>query len=559
MLVHRDFGRVAQVARHWARHGCPVVIHVDAKVPEPRFEALRAAVADWESISFSPRRRCEWGTFAIVEATQLAAEQMLERHPSVSHVYLASGSCLPIRPVADLIAYLGANPGVDFIESVTTDEVTWTVGGFDRERFTLYFPFSWKRRRKLFDAFVALQRRIGIERTVPADIEPHLGSQWWCLTRRTLTAILENPRRAEHERYFRRVWIPDESYFQSLARNFSSRIESRSLTLSKFDHQGKPYIFYDDHLELLERSGAFVARKIWPRAERLYRHFLREREAPPSAEEPDTARLDQVFARAVRRRTRGRDGLVNQGRLPRPDLWGLARTAAPYTVFQGLDDLFEDFAPWIERRTGARVHGHLFHRARAQFAGGEQVFAGGLSANARLRDYDPGGFLRNLIWATRGETQAFMFGPGDNQAVLDFMVHDPNARFFVVSGAWAVRLFHSNLSFARIRKIAARYQKAEAEALARLQAHYARAHVRVWSLAEFVQEPMTVLQTVLDETTGGSAPRLTEVPRMVDLTGFGSFIKALRNRGMNPYLVGEFSEPGEGRPRRRPRPVLVRG
>ena len=29
MLVHTALGRAVQVARHWARAGCPLVIHAD--------------------------------------------------------------------------------------------------------------------------------------------------------------------------------------------------------------------------------------------------------------------------------------------------------------------------------------------------------------------------------------------------------------------------------------------------------------------------------------------------------------------------------------------------
>ena len=143
----------------------------------------------------------------------------------------------------------------------------------DRERFTLRFPFSWKRQRQLFDGYVRLQWLLRVRRQIPAGITPHLGSQWWCLTRQTLTAILNDPRRAAFDTYFRQVWIPDECYYQTLARLHTRRLESRSLTLAKFDFQGKPHIFYDDHAELLARSGCFVARKIWPQAKALYHRF----------------------------------------------------------------------------------------------------------------------------------------------------------------------------------------------------------------------------------------------------------------------------------------------
>ena len=249
MLCHTALDRAAQVAQHWASRGCPVVIHVDRRVPNDRFAKLQADLAHQDNIRFCGRHACEWGTWGIVAASQEGATVMLREFPQVRHVYLASGSCLPLRPVEELVAYLDGRPKTDFIESVTTEDVGWTVGGLDFERFTLRFPFSWRKQRILFDIYVWLQRKVRFRRRIPADIVPHLGSQWWCLTRRTLSAILEHPERAAIDGYFQKVWIPDESYFQTLVRQVSSTVESRSLTLSKFDFQGKPHIFYDDHLQ----------------------------------------------------------------------------------------------------------------------------------------------------------------------------------------------------------------------------------------------------------------------------------------------------------------------
>ena len=258
LLVHTAFHRAEQVARHWSAAGCPLVIHADKSVPAKTYDAFMKALSDVPNLRFSRRYRCEWGTWGLVAATQSAAEVMLADFPEVRHVYLASGSCLPLRPVEELIEYLAQRPQTDFIESATTADVPWTIGGLDHERFTLRFPFSWRRHRYLFDKYVDLQRRLGVRRNIPNAIVPHMGSQWWCLTRQTLSAILQDPERPTYDRYFRRVWIPDESYFQTLARLYARRIESRSLTLSKFDYQGKPHIFYDDHLQLLRRVLALL-------------------------------------------------------------------------------------------------------------------------------------------------------------------------------------------------------------------------------------------------------------------------------------------------------------
>lgn len=559
MLCHTALGRAAQVARHWATRGCPVVIHVDKRVRAKAYERLRADLADLTNIRFSPRFACEWGTWGLVAATQAASAMMLRDFPGVRHVYLASGSCLPLRPVEELVAYLDERPRTDFIESVTTEDVGWTIGGLNIERFTLRFPFSWRKQRRLFDAYVRLQRLLGFRRRVPAGLVPHLGSQWWCLTRQTLSAILDDPEREQWDRYFRRVWIPDEGYFQTLVRLYSSDVESRSLTLSKFDFQGKPHIFYDDHLQLLRRSDCFVARKIWPHADRLYATFLSDELRNQPRAEPNPGKIDRLFAKAVERRTKGRAGLYMQSRFPNSD-WENGMTAAPYSVFEGFSDLFENFDLWLGKVAGSRVHGHLFAPDRAEFAGGETIYNGALSDSASLRDYDPRAFLVSLIWNTRGERQCFQFGPNDRQKIGSFLARDPNAQISVISGAWAVPLFRSNLNFGDIRREAARLQKIEAEHLDVLRSVKAKARVRIWTLADFVENPMEPLQAIIDEISPRSLRRLTEAPRMADLTGFGQFLQNLRNQGMQPVLMGDF--PAGDDPRnattRRGRPYLVK-
>ena len=559
MLCHISLNRAAEVARHWATRDCPVVIHVDKRVKRRLFEKLKMTLSDLPNIRFSGRHPCDWGSWGIVAATQAASTIMLQDFPHVRHVYLASGSCLPLRPVDEMKAYLNDRPRTDFIESVTTEDVGWTIGGLDVERFTLRFPFSWRKQRKLFDGYVRLQRRFHFRRRIPLGIVPHLGSQWWCLTRQTLSAILENPQRAEIDRYFRRVWIPDESYFQTLVRQVSSHVESRSLTLSKFDFQGKPHIFYDDHLQLLRRSDCFVARKIWPHADKLYKIFLTDGATGQAEAEPNPGKIDRLFAKAVERRTKGRPGLYMQSRHPNEN-WENGRTAAGYSVFSGFADLFENFETWLGKATGTRVHGHLFDLEKVQFASGETVYNGAMSDSADMRDYNPTSFLTNLIWNTRGERQCFQFGPADVQTMTFFMAGDPNAQISVISGAWSIPLFHSNRNFSDIRKVAAQLQKTEARFLDELRKPWVKARVRTWTLAEFVENPMEPLQNIVDEISPRAMRRLTEAPQLADLAGFGQFLQNLRNQGMQPTLMGDFptGDTTQNASSRRGRPYLVK-
>lgn len=532
MLCHDNLDLAARMVRIWTDGGAVVSIHVDRSAPADELARMQAALADCPAV-FAPRRTCEWGTFSLVAATQAAAERLLASWPEVSHVMLVSGACLPLRPVAELRQYLAHHPGTDFIESVSVREVGWTIGGLNEERFTLRFPFAYRRNRKLFDRCVRLQRRLGLTRLPPEGVSPHIGSQWWCLTRRTLQAILDDPRRREFDRYFRQVWIPDESYFQTLVRRHSARIESRSLTLAKFDGQGRPHIFYDDHLGLLGRSRVFVARKIWPGARALYDAFPRP--SPPGLQlvEPDAERVEAVLDRAAARHRQGRPGLYMQSRFPRKDAEG-SKTAQPYVVLYGVADLFRDLPLAAAQATGRVVHGHVLARDEVEFAGGARIGPGALSSNAGLRDLDPRGFLAALIRSSES-MPVFLHSPRDRQHLDWFIATDPNARLLVVTGAWMVPLLGCDMPFDDIRRIAARLHRSERRFLDVLGSVWVKAQVRRWTLDEALSQPETVWQALCsalrpDEGITGVPPP----PPLRDTSGLRPLTRRLRNAGLKP-------------------------
>lgn len=542
LLCHDDLGMALRLARIWADGGASVAIHVDAKVPDRQISGFRAALGDNDRIIFTRRHACSWGRFSLVRATQDAASELLARFPDTTHVYLASGACLPLRPVSDLVAYLAADPDRDHIESVSAHDVGWTVGGLNEERFTLFFPFDWKRRRWLFDRFGDWQLRLGISRRIPAGLSPHLGSQWWCLTARTLRAILDDPRRAEFDRFFRYTWIPDESYFQTLARRHSPNIESWSLTLAKFDHTGRPYLLYDDHIPMLAESRCFVARKIWPGAARLLAHFPLSDQGRPQVDPPQPAHVSRIINQTVRRRVLGRPGLYMQSRFPRKDAEN-GKTSAPYGVIQGLSDIYPGFEHWLRGHLSCQVHGHLLGPERAEFADRAPIGPGAISADARIRDRDPQGFLTSLIRIT-DRMQVFQFSPRDNQALNWFMATDPHAHMLVVTGAWKLPLLHSGMPFDDVRRVFAQLQRIELEQLDVLNSLWVRARLHHHDLGEFLMNPRPILQDFLLQIDPHSVP-VTTLPAMRDLTGLDQMLRRLRNAGLRPRLTGEDLPPVE--------------
>ena len=548
MMSHAALDRAADVARHLAEQGCPVVIHVDKRTSDAAFFDLVARVSGVANIHLAPRIACDWGTWSLVEASRSASAYLLARAPMVRHVQLISGACLPIRPVPELVAYLDAHPDTDFIESVTTKDVTWTKGGLSEERFTLTFPFAWKRQRRLFDIWVEVQRRLGRARRAPEGLTPHMGSQWWCLTRETLERILADPNGPSYDRYFSRVWIPDEGYYATLVRRHARQIESRSLTLSKFDFQGKPHLFYDDHLAMLQTAPAFFVRKIWPGSRKLYGAFL----GGLPVQQPATPRatdVDRTFDAAITRRTRGRAGLNMTGRFPNERFEG-AGTAAPYAVFHGFDEIYRDFPSWTAKALGATTHGHLFAPEGVEFSDVSRDFAGGLTAAPRLRDYNPDAFLANLLRTTTPDYQTFLFAARDQQAITDFLARDAHATIAVISGTWALPLMRTGQSAQVLRRQAARLQQREVRFLELLRERRTRARVQIWNLAEVVETPAAPLRAVLNDHSVPGANALTVMPGLREMGGLAAFLQDLRNMGMNPHTAGPVF--AETRPQVRP-------
>ena len=541
MMAHAALERAAEVALHLADQGCPVVIHVDKRADAPAYFELVRRVSGQPRIHLAPRIACDWGRWSLVEASRSASAYLLAHAPDVNHVYLISGACLPIRPVPELIAHLDAHPDTDFIESVTIEDVQWTMGGLSEERFTLTFPFAWKRQRRLFDLWVETQRRIGFRRDVPQGITPHMGSQWWCLTRKTLDAILADPAAPRFDAYFSRVWIPDESYYATLVRRHARHIESRSLTLAKFDFQGKPHLFYDDHLAQLRENPAFFARKIWPGSRKLYGAFLGPQQIK-TLRKPSTTDVDRAFAAANERRTQGRAGLNMAGRLPNGAFDGQL-TAAPYAVFHGFDAVYRDFRDWTSSTLGATSHGHLFAPEGVEFADGRQDFIGGLTAAPRLRDYNPEAFLSNLIWSSRGDYNAFLFAARDSQKITEFLARDANASVAMISGTWALPLLRTGKPIHTLRRQAARLQQREIRLMELLRQRRTRARVRIWNLAEVLEDPAMPLRAVLEDHSVPGAAALTVMPALRDLEALPAFLQELRNMGMSPHTAGPFFAP----------------
>jgi len=269
LLTHKDPQGVIDQARRLTATGDYVSIHFDKRAPKEMFQQIRDALGDHPGVAFASRRlKCGWGEWSLVAATLEALRAAEAAFPQATHFYMLSGDCMPIKSAEFARRFLEAEE-CDYIESFDFFDSDWIKTGFKEERLIYRHWFNERTQKWLFYTSYDLQKRFGLTREVPKDVQVMIGSQWWCLRRQTVEAILDLIRdRPEIVRFFSTTWIPDETFFQTLVSHVVPRkqIRTRTLTFLIFTDYGMPVTFHNDHYALLLRQDYLFARKISPEA-----------------------------------------------------------------------------------------------------------------------------------------------------------------------------------------------------------------------------------------------------------------------------------------------------
>lgn len=272
LLCHKDpEGIIAQAERLTAL-GDYIAIHFDARAEWRDFQKLRDALGKNPNVVFARHRvKCGWGEWSLVAATLQAVRAAEAAFADATHFFMISGDCMPIK-TSEFIHQRLHEDDVDYIENFDFFESDWIKTGLKEDRLTYRHFFNERGQKWLFYKSLELQRRFGLKRALPADLRIMIGSQWWCLRRRTIEAILHFcAKRPEIVRFFKTTWIPDETFFQSIVPHLVPRAEirCRTPTFLMFSDYGMPINFYNDHHDMLLAQDFFFARKISPEARAL--------------------------------------------------------------------------------------------------------------------------------------------------------------------------------------------------------------------------------------------------------------------------------------------------
>ena len=276
LLCHKDPTAIIRQAERLTAVGDYMSIHFDASANPAHYAQITAALGDNPNVTFAGKRiKCGWGEWSLVQATLEALNSALATYPRATHFYMLSGDCMSIKSAEYTHRFLDDHD-VDFVESEDYFESDWIKTGWREERLIYRHWFNERTQKKLFYWMFEAQRRLGLTREIPKDLQIMIGSQWWCLRRRTIEWLLEFVKqRRDVVRFFRTTWIPDETFFQTLVRHLvpENEITSRSPTFLMFTDYGMPVTFYNDHYDLLLSQDYLFARKVSPAATDLKRRL----------------------------------------------------------------------------------------------------------------------------------------------------------------------------------------------------------------------------------------------------------------------------------------------
>lgn len=215
VLAHKDPLQLLRLIKALKAPNVSFIIHIDLNV---NLDIFIEYLADEESVSFLEERSVTgWGSFGIVEACITGLRHTSE-NLNIDRVVLLSGQDYPIKEKEYIYSYFANNPSAIFIQYFKLPYSKWFQGGWGR--------------------FPSRSSDIGVKQL-------YAGSQWWSFPIDTIKFILyflnEKP---AFTSYFKKVLIPDESFFQTLLLNFGGeeilgRLVNCGLKLIKWD---KPYI-----------------------------------------------------------------------------------------------------------------------------------------------------------------------------------------------------------------------------------------------------------------------------------------------------------------------------
>lgn len=223
------------------------LIHIDAKAKLAPFTAALGATARLPNVQLVDRVKVSWGHFGQLEATLNGVAAALRRNESYDYLVLLTGRDYPIKPLDEIRAHLDAQPGAIFMDHHALPRPDWEEeGGLERLRYPHLRLFTKERRLPpgVRNHFRHGSLRLAVPRSLPADLRPFQGSAFWWLPWDAVEYVQRFvDQHPEVVRFFRRAFIPEESFFQMvlLSSSLADRVVNDYLRYTEWQPEHWPH------------------------------------------------------------------------------------------------------------------------------------------------------------------------------------------------------------------------------------------------------------------------------------------------------------------------------
>jgi hypothetical protein len=241
ILAHKNPFQLARLVAILTHPNAHFVIHVDGRVEKKIFTEFSKNCQETNIHFLQNRYLSTWGSFELIQATLEGLTYIRKEFATSDRVVFLSGQDYPIKSLDFIIKYFESNPNTIYIEHFKIPFSNWHNGGISR------FPF--------YD-------RISMQ------LDIYGGSQWMSFPVYAILVIMDfletNP---EYEEYFRYVFVPDESFFQTLFLNcgnthITQNLKNDSLHFVNWKQSHMhPAILTEDDFQTILFNKALFARK----------------------------------------------------------------------------------------------------------------------------------------------------------------------------------------------------------------------------------------------------------------------------------------------------------
>ncbi len=250
--------------------GVTFLVHVDAKSGHEVMGPILEKLGGRPDVHLLDRHPCHWGDFGHVEASLKGIRRIVERRIPCDRVVLLTGQDYPVTDRAAIREFFEAHPDSEYLEHFPLPREGWFQGGMPRLE---HWHFWWGGRhielpvnsRRIPAKPQFIGRILPKRRPLPSGLRPYGGGGYWSLSREAVEYIHaflgQDP---AYCRYFRRVYIPDEIFFQTLLLNspLRDRVVNDDLRYTVWrDDARSPAVLGVGDVADIRASQALFARK----------------------------------------------------------------------------------------------------------------------------------------------------------------------------------------------------------------------------------------------------------------------------------------------------------